>query len=237
MTNRWLTLLALLWLPAGCLGGQSTGELDDGPGDEQDRCDQTRMPLAPDERSPLGFSASDVLGFVLGSHQRELTWLPTSPGMAASPAPSTTTVTIEINGTAGEIEYVNAEPREEDAAMDEAGDESCSDWVQIPVVVSLRTVDGGLDEAFETHLVAWDAEGAEFDHVIPADRIGGSISVTLEGKPRATLTQLHLEGMFRKGVVFGAASGSVEAPGDTGASTISYDVGGDLAQWGSHYPE
>ena len=119
-------------------GGQFGQETDDGA-----RCvEVSRVGLADDEVSGLGFSPADLTGWAAASHSADVTW--------SDDSAATMSLTIEVTGAADFVDY---DAEYGDGMTDEMGIE-CPSLVEIPITLSFSTDDGQLNESVSWTLAA-----------------------------------------------------------------------------------
>ena len=179
-----VSLLTVLGLGA-CMGGQTGGETGADWHDNQtpdsyagESCDEQAFPLGPNELSPLGFGAAEVLAFVGESTTTPMVWLDTSALQVQTnvePGPSELTVAL-LDSTNPRFVEVSPAESEDGGAMLPASD--CPNRVDIDVTLRLTTADGALDETVPSTLHAMEADVVEL--VVPLD------SANLTGTFRAS---------------------------------------------------
>lgn len=139
----------LLAFNVGC-GADSDGTPggDRAPGGGQTGEDTGCLPieggvdtLAWSERSPLGFSADEVLGSLGSSREGRLTW---SDG-------ASTTLHLELERRAGDVEFQTREWRD-DGSGRELASGACGDALVVPVTLSFSTGDGAFAESWPLEL-------------------------------------------------------------------------------------
>ena len=82
-------------------------------------CETTETVLAADEISVLGFSGNDVLALAQGSHGAVFSY----------PDDTTTDVTVDVVYDAGEVRFMDAEPKDDGSGAEPAI--GCTDWVEV----------------------------------------------------------------------------------------------------------
>ena len=177
-----------------CLGGQTGGETgaERQIHDEHDTysgagCEEVSSNLAPDEVSPLGFGAADVLTLVGESTTTPMVWLDTSVLQVQSsvePGPSELTITLLDSSNPRFVEVSPAEP-EDDTELLPAGD--CPDRVDVDVILLIATADGALDETVSATLHATDADFV--DLIVPLDLAG--LTGTFRASPVSSSAELE----------------------------------------------
>ena len=161
MTPRRPALLVLVsaWTAAGC------GSSDGGSGGPPAECEpvQSRS-LAWSERSPLGFSADELLG-TLGS--------PRETRLRQSDGTSTALSLAITRASGGSLSF---QTRERQSASLEP--EACADAMSLPVTLSFATNDGAFDETWTLELLAEGAGHATGHADVDLLTLEGSYTVT-----------------------------------------------------------
>jgi hypothetical protein len=113
--------------------------------------------LAWSERSPLGFSADELLRGLGAQYQGRLTY---DDG-------TTSALTLGLDRASGSVEYqrysldgTRPEPSPRDSSADGLAIEGCPDVLSIPATLSLQTGDGNFSEAVPLSLYADTATSA-----------------------------------------------------------------------------
>jgi hypothetical protein len=113
--------------------------------------------LAWSERSPLGFSADELLGGLGTQYRGRLTY---DDG-------TTSPLTLGLDRASGSVEYqryslggTGVEPSPRDSSADGLAIEGCPDVLSIPATLSLQTGDGHFSEAMPLSLYAGTATSA-----------------------------------------------------------------------------
>jgi hypothetical protein len=160
-----------VWVPfVAALGCGSDGS----PDESSDRtpapnCPQPSAPrsLAWSERSPLGFSADEVLAALGAQFEGRLTY---ADG-------TTTALTVGLERGSGDVEY--RESPFQDAGLEPMGEPICFYGVLLPATLSLTTNDGAFAETWPALIVA-DSATAAFGGVSPVilDTLMGSYTVS-----------------------------------------------------------
>jgi hypothetical protein len=173
MTRRlgfasWL----LLAVATGCSSSSGSGANDDTTpggqtGEEQTGC----LPieggvdtLAWSERSPLGFSADELLSSLGSSRDTRLTW---NDG-------STTTLSLELERSTGEVEFQIREWRDDGSGRELAASGDCNDALVVPASLSFDTGDGALAESWPLELVVEAAGRATAFQTFELETLEGS---------------------------------------------------------------
>ena len=238
MTYRLSALILVAAIGTfGCAGGQSGGELgaDDGTGGggtvESGGCDETSSALAPNEASPLGFAAEDILAFAAGTFDATMTYLPDDQEFVLvdlTPDSVTTnlTVTVESKGAAA---FVVSEPQVQTGGgllIDMAS--SCQDYVAIDVSVQIRTDDGAFDETLDGQLVAYDASHATLSIPLDLAALTGSFAVEVVEPQGGETVQTTAEIVLGPGIFAGEISGMVQVIGPQ----VAQAGGTTYGRWG-----
>jgi hypothetical protein len=173
--------------------GASTGGDDDGAGDGlsatsgppggdddgtndpvgEPACLESITPLAgPDEVSPLGFPASDLVALSNG-WSTTFGWFPPDGPVDIVPAGTETTLDIGLSYLGGPIAYVDSEPNPDypnEIVVD------CEDRLEIEVEIVFRTADGRFDEQFLTTATATTPDVLTFRQPFDPDAFQGTFS-------------------------------------------------------------
>jgi hypothetical protein len=120
--------------------------------------------LAWSERSPLGFSADELLGSVGSNRDTRLTW---SNG-------SSTPLRLELERSTGEVAFQIRDWRDDGSGRELAAGGDCNDALVVPVTLSLDTGDGALAESWALELVVEMAGQASAFHLFELDTLEGS---------------------------------------------------------------
>jgi hypothetical protein len=155
--------LLLLSVLGGCgaqAGGGQTGE------ESGDGCVLSTSLLSRDERSPLGFSAGQVLAFAEGEHSAGFNWLQ-APGFSYGPESGAGNVTVQTSAV-GPAKLARI-----DTARSQA---HCEDHLRIPVSVGLASAGGALDEEFTVDLIAATADAASVKQIVPSTALTGAFA-------------------------------------------------------------
>lgn len=239
-TGTGLRMGILGWLVAlgagGCAGGQTGGEVgaESGTGGggavlDGSSCDEDATELGPNEVSPLGFSAADVLVLAEGSREATLTWIPDEvTSVETTLEPGTTEVTLGVEAT-GAATFVDASPPSSGSSggMLDLG-WNCPDRVDVPVTVTLITADGAFDERLPGILSATSASSATLGVPIDLDQLEGTFSFEVVSPEGGVPIRTTLEVVFGQGIFAGRLDGTIEM---RTASVVS--AGGVIyGEWG-----
>jgi hypothetical protein len=199
MTNALSRLQhAAALLPALALGcaaeGGQTGE--ETPGS----CSETRTALEPDEDSPLGFGAEEVL-VTASADRAALEWLATEPAYGPESGTAELTLSLEALGTAA---FVTSRTPDGRRAF------PCEDRVEVDVAVTLATSGGALAESFEATLRAEDANEASLWHAFQNGDVEGTLSFDEDALAGRTLERVTLDARFYGGELSGSLSAGIE---------------------------
>ena len=198
----------------GQAGGQTGEETDDG-------CVFTTSSLSLQERSPLGFSAGQVLALAEGQQSASFGWLQT-PGFAYGPESGAGQVTTRTSA-AGAASFARADVQRSQP--------NCHDQVRVPVSVALATAGGALDESFAVELISETADEAAVTELVPSAELKGTFAFvpgTLGGRRFARL-EINLR--FRPDGSAGYLLAGIES-GDPAGGSVSYQAL-PLACWGN----
>src|SRR5262245_20304648 len=120
-----------------CAGGQ-TGE---GPPEDNVRaCDDFKHEIELDDDEALGFAPRRLLELASASLMEPLHWRESDPGFSFGPEHGVSTITIGVNETDLRARYVDAVP------WPDADPSGCPDFLELDVVLQLRSEGGALDE-------------------------------------------------------------------------------------------
>ena len=154
--------------PSGDAGEDGTND----PADEP-LCLEASTPLSgPDEVSPLGFPASELVALSNG-WSTTFGWFPPDGPIDVVPAGTETTLDIGLSYLGGPIVYVESEPNP-DSPLDIAPD--CDDRIEMEVEVVFRTGDGRFDEQFLTTAIATGPDAMSFRETFAPDGFAGTFS-------------------------------------------------------------
>jgi hypothetical protein len=223
MTPRRFTAQALLAAAALGCGADSHSATQTGPsviggqtGEETTGCQpvQTRM-LAWSERSPLGFSADELLNSLGVERDSRLTW---------NDGTSTTLSLALARGASGSVEY-----QERDYVSDSSGAEpaaligmDCLDVVSIPVTLTFSTGDGKFAEEWALPLLAESATRATGFSEIELSTLEGSFTVTQIDPAQFDEVLAHVTLTLGSSVWSGTISGqAVKATGPSSNDSVS----------------
>lgn len=154
------------------------------PGNEMDEagwaCQATATVLAPDEATPLGFTAEERMAQISGPSDHVLTWAADG---------SHVDLTIEAVWDGGEVRWMDSEPVDtnpDDDGMEPAIGLDCQDWLEIDVTLTFATVDGVFDETWSLPLEAGDDGPLSFEAEIDEDEpFGGTFDPWDHADPTA----------------------------------------------------
>jgi hypothetical protein len=192
--------IGLLALCAACEGGTDTGNPVDGGGPDSDNaeppedCLERPRDISPDEVTPLGMRAADLIDWVRGEHRQRLSWeRDRGVGQVVTYGPESGIgeIAFAVEPTGG-LRYVERDPRQ-------PGDDSdvsiCEDLIEVDVTLGVTTAGGALDERFETTLRATSADVAYGAVNVSTSELAGALMVdmALEGFVPAGPASLELE--------------------------------------------
>jgi len=174
--TRYLLIAALL---SGCAASTDTpeGELGGQFGEEMPvPCAESRLELTPDDEvEELGISAAQAWAWLEPTRTAPLQW--TEPLEERVDE-------LEIAAAPGEGApvWLVRDPWEG------TPEEDCTDGLLLPAVVTLRSLDGLLDEALELELRLLEADRADFDLAVTPDAIAGDLAEALSGEGESAPT-------------------------------------------------
>ncbi|MGD8858522.1 MAG: hypothetical protein PVI30_00820 [Myxococcales bacterium] len=192
------------------------------------KVDRTTV-IGADEMTPLGFTAGEVLDFVVGEHTETLTWHELAIA-SYGPEQGEQGLTVEVTHDGGELRYV-------ELAADTGGAEifaSCPPRLELDVEIGLRTDGGALDERFEATLRARSPLLATYFTRPDPHMLGGSFAIEEVREEGYELAQLELRMQFSP---YGTAGWLTPVFERRTADAVSAAAGGGpdgggLASWG-----
>lgn len=201
--RRCLALLLGASLALGC--GSDDGPDDGAPppsggqtGEETFGCQPvSRDGLAWSERSPLGFSADELLAALGGEVEARLAW---SEG-GSTPL----TLTIERQ-SGGSVEFQEREFVSDGSGAELAAAE-CGDVVAIPITLSFSTADGAFAESWPVTLLAESTARVTAYARVDVEELAGSFSVTQVDPSRFAQVIAIVDVAFADGGWSGSVSG------------------------------
>lgn len=174
-------LSAVLWSFA-CTSGQTGGQV--GSPTEDSSCLTTTNPIAPDAKSPLGFSAEDVIAWAADTHTATATWGPPQQEahlVELTPEPGSTEIELELSYADGSVAFVK---RDVEARTDEGIEPAlqpepgaCQDFLQIELEAHLRTSNGAFDDTFTVQLHATSAYKAQLHVPFDLSTLQGNLTL------------------------------------------------------------
>jgi hypothetical protein len=230
MTLRRFTAQALLAAAALGCGADSHSAALDGPsvsggqtGEETTGCQpvQTRR-LAWSERSPLGFSADELLNSLGAQRDARLTW---------EDGTSTTLSLALARGASGSVEYQEREYGSDSSGAEPAAaiGTECLDVVSIPITLSFSTGDGAFAEEWALPLLAESATRATGFSKIELSALEGSFTVTQIDPAQFDEVLAHVTLTLASNAWSGALAGeAVKATGSSPSDSVSarsFDIG------------
>jgi hypothetical protein len=208
--------LSALSALAGC-GGQAGGQT----GEETDGgCVFATSPLPLQERSPLGFSAGQVLALAEGEQSAAFGWLQT-PGFSYGPESGTGQVTARTS-VAGPAKFTRVDVQRS-ASL-------CQDQLRVPVAVVLATAGGALDESFTVDLIATKADEAVITELVPSAELKGAFAFVPGTLGERRFGRLEVNLRFRPEGSAGYLLAGIEG-GDPAGGSVSFQAL-PLACWG-----
>ena len=228
---RWSVALLLL---SSCLGGQTGTEQNNGddvltPGEGGAPCDDVKERVELDD-AELGFSANEVLAFVVGEHTTELAWRPATADASFGPESGTGGLTLEISAS-GAVYRVHSVPRSSGTSGGSVSTIGCpGPRLEVDVTLRLMSAGGALDEHLPAVLSATEAHFARLRASVALEDLGGSFAVS--AAPGVTTKALEVQAIFSAEGHAGALTGSVEA--SMGASSRQGTI--EYARWPADNP-
>jgi hypothetical protein len=179
MTLRRSTAQALLVAAALGCGADSDSASQNGPGvaggqtgEESTGCQAVQSsPLAWSERSPLGFSADELLNSLGAERDARLTW---------QDGTSTTLSLALARGASGRVEYQQRDDVSSGSGAEPAIEiaTECLDVVAIPVALTFSTADGAFAEEWALTLLAESSMRATGFSNVDLGELDGTFTVT-----------------------------------------------------------
>jgi hypothetical protein len=211
---------------SACGGGQTGGEVEggthtvEGPG----HCNNVATPLASvDTVGPLGYAAADLLAFASGTHSARAAWL-VHPmhdvHIDTGPEVGQTDVELDIRYAGGVARHVDSTPR---PTTTEGPVQTCSDWLEVDVEVTLRTSGGALDEAWRLPL-AGDLDSASVYRRFEPGELDGAFYANVVQPENGELKQFFIAtGVGSDGKLSGQVSGVLEIAVEGGVTMAWVD--------------
>jgi hypothetical protein len=123
----------------------------------------------PDQTTPLGFRATDIIAFAAGDSSSTIQWS-SIPNVTFGPEAGRQSLSLNVAYGGGEVDYVRSLPKE-------GGGASCSDHLSIAVSVRLQTQGGALDETFDGKLTATTPFFATLTQPLDLEKLTGTFTV------------------------------------------------------------
>lgn len=222
---------------AGCLGGQTGGEINgEGgtgaprppAGPVQEDCTDERTVVALADASRLGFSGADVLALALGTHRAALHWSPPPHVVPFGPELGESAIEMSIEYHDGAVRLVKT--KMSSAAGQEVPALGCQpDRLEVDVVVRVTTAGGALDEQFTTALVASAPGHASLSAVLAVESLAGSFFVDPPAQYRARTMSVKAE--FSAASFTGSLLGVVEQQSGSGPDSSVSAIFTEYARW------
>jgi hypothetical protein len=133
-------------------------------------CDQKPREIELDDDTLMGFAPSRLVELARGPITESLFWTAPPPDFPYGPEAGMSSVTFEVHEVAARGRYVHQEYPGDCAP----GCGECSDFMEVPVVLGMRSDGGALDERFSTTLEAFDSSSAWFAHEVDPNALVGS---------------------------------------------------------------
>jgi hypothetical protein len=209
--RRWIVGLGLLGL--SCEGGQ-TGE-----GPPSYACKKRTRGIALDDET-FGVSPQRLVELATGPVTEPLHWWEPDPNFPYGPEHGVGSVTVELIEADSHGTYVDLEPTVGEL---ESG---CKDYVEIGVVLGIRSESGALDETIASTLEAYDRYATHFRTRFAGRALNGTFAFEDGPTDEGTL-EYELRGAFSEH----GASGAFEMHYIEGEGDTSIVEGGTLATW------
>ncbi|MBW1877660.1 MAG: hypothetical protein JRI25_07415 [Deltaproteobacteria bacterium] len=192
-----------------------------GEGDTANRCDEDVALYQLDERSPLGFTAEDVLENALGTRWEAASWV-TGDGI--------TEITFTLAWDGGPVLFHD---------LEDLGGESyptaaslCEDWLEVVVDLTFATDDGSFDESATVSLVASDPESPFVDFALDPSALSGRYEVVELEADQWDVVHLMVYNSFRGGSISGDIRLLAErTEAEDGAESVSDAAIEDVLVW------
>ena len=172
-------IIAVTLLSAACNVTDTGNPVDTGgePSGNAGSCEEVETVITPDELTPLGFSAADVLGVAGGRHTETLAWLQGGLATSSGGEPTQVEVNVDFDGSA---RFIESSPRQSLGGSGSAADFAiCNDRVELDATLTVSTADGALDETVSAVLRAETARLATASFSIPSDELSGDLKVNV----------------------------------------------------------
>lgn len=233
---RSLASSAVGFLFAGCMGGQTGGEITDDAGGKppfetpaQDGCKDVPHAIALYDASWLGFSGGDVLAYAAGTHRAPLLWSAPLPPVSFGPEQGFGAIELTLAYQGGAVRFVDTEPVTSGSSAEPATTLGCdSDRLEIEVQVRVHTDGGAFAETFTAVLTARSPARAEVSHLLAIDTLSGNFFVSApEGfSAPSVVVNAQFEPQSFRGIVWGFIEQRVGTGRDAsvGAMAFTYAV-------------
>lgn len=234
--------------PDDSAGGTDTGNPNDGRGTVENggSCDEAARALDPDEVTPLGVSAAELLSWVGGTHTETLAWQDSAASFGPEHGRSEITIEVEPLGA----RFIDRSPKQSSGdgaglAIEEIaliGGDPCADSIALDVRLHLSTAGGALNETVDTTLQARASDYATGHLTLPTDLLTGSFEAQVSvpngfvarGAPKLQVdlgfSQYGDRGQVQLQSEFASSDG--QAVGQGGAGTIARFPADDTCQSG-----
>ncbi len=185
-------------------------------------CVDTPTAVAPDDISPGGFSATDVLAVTTGPREETLTWHDQT----------TTPLTLEVVSDGAGSQWIDSVADYTGVSID-IGIE-CPSRLEIPATLDFATADGAFAEHFDVTLVARTVDAAELHVNLMDSALSGSFDPTDWPTDDYDSMEMGLNAAFDasgdSGTIAGSTLQDEGCDGDT-CSASSEQL--DVAAWGA----
>jgi hypothetical protein len=159
-------IMALLLASAGCRAFDA-GPVSDSAGGSASNsaaCLEESTPLAPDDETELGVTASELAAFIAGQHVAELHWNHLADSR----------LTLKVSPRAASYVHARFRSQQEIASHLRTPTQQCSDYIRIQAALEIESADGRLAEALpRVDLLAYSPYEVRGVLEIEADALSG----------------------------------------------------------------
>lgn len=204
-------------------------------------CLETPSVVAPDQVTPLGFSAKDVLAATGGGHTIDLAWIPETLYATHARAGGKVAFALTFAATPSEVRFIDSKGG---GCPDRgAGDEGlgapcivCLSRLEVDVGLHMLSGDGALDEQLTVTLKAISPSGPRFRAELPAADVKGGYLAGITPRAGYRLSGVYVEAGF--GVPFPGSRADVpdEWNGFVAAQLLQGSSTGPVLQAHGYFP-